>query len=128
MRWEVPTMCERCEQNHQPDPLVNYLSELLPHAPSGVVEDVLNMSFMELFIRTPKGQWDDIFSAFKNNYEEILDENNHPEVMDGVFAERDRQQAKLIADSTESDMTEDLNDILNTQGVLDDDEVYGNYL
>ncbi len=121
-------MCKKCDHNHAPDPLTEYLSAVFPIAPPTVLEDIINMGVIELFIRTPKGEWDSIYDAFISQFIDILDEEDHPKELDRVFAERDRQQAGDEAATAAVEMQSDLDDVLSTQGVLDDEEVYGQYL
>ena len=122
-------MCDRCEHGDRVlDPLTSYLTEILPVAPTEVLEDILNMSVTELFIRTPKGKFQDVLFSFSTRMLEVFDEDEHPEMMAPVFKERDRNLAHVEKHDMEARGTEELSAILNKQGVLDDDQAYGNYL
>jgi len=122
-------MCDKCEHDDRvPDPLTSYLTEILPVAPTEVLENILNMSVTELFIRTPKGKFQDMLFDFSTRMLEAFDENEHPEMMAPVFKERDRNLAHAEEHNMEAQGTEELSAILNQQGVLDDDQAYGNYL
>ncbi len=114
-------MCEKCEQNHQElDPLVEFLSRILPTAPDRVVQDLVNMATLELFVRSEPETFHNSLDDFTALMHEVLDEDNRDPMLAEVFKARDERL-------TEADMSTELDEILDEHGILDDTETYGNY-
>lgn len=123
-------MCDKCHDEINPieEAFVVYLSTVLPEHDSQTLQNVLNMCVLELFTRTPKGQFPEIFKNLVSMFDEVLDEDNHPTQMAEVFVQRDKVQAQFAQDKFADEGTQEIESLLSDHGVLDEDEHYGTYL
>jgi len=128
------SMCKECDAEksgvpfHEPSPLATYIAYVLPDERTEDVEQILFMAITEIFVRSEKGSFIDGLENFASSMMKAFDEDEHPSEMHSIFKIRDENLAAGEAQEFGKQSQSELTDILNTQGVLDDDEAYGNYL